>query len=153
MESPLVPAGLLLMSGIMFHIVYSAVRSQDLSRNRALGIRTRATLASDAAWREGHRVAGPYVLAAALSAYTSAALCVAVATTTGGAGLLVGVSTGIGYLSVLVLLVIAGRVADGAARSVLDRDEQVLRRSERGGAQAADGAPDRSPPRDDLYGR
>ena len=49
-------------------IAWIAVRGWrgKLRRNRALGIRTTATLSSDEAWLRGHRAAGPWMTAAAL---------------------------------------------------------------------------------------
>ena len=49
-------------------IAWLAVRAWrgDLPRNSLAGIRTPATMASDAAWARGHRAGGPWLLASSL---------------------------------------------------------------------------------------
>ncbi|MDO4760790.1 MAG: SdpI family protein [Corynebacterium sp.] len=52
--------GLVLFAGLGAFMA-TAIRNNTLVRNEALGIRTKATLASDAAWRAGHEAARPYL--------------------------------------------------------------------------------------------
>ncbi|WP_243791818.1 SdpI family protein [Saccharopolyspora gloriosae] len=53
--------------------------SGNLGRNPAIGIRTRATKSSDAAWKAGHLAAGPWLMAAARTGYSGGAVTVVLA--------------------------------------------------------------------------
>ena len=57
--------GLLLMSGVFWAVANSAKKG-NLPRNSAVGIRTKATQASDKAWNMAHQVAAPYLMVAAM---------------------------------------------------------------------------------------
>lgn len=59
----------LLALGAMIHYVKNQVASGNLGRNPAVGIRTRATMSSDAAWTAGHAAAAPLLTATYLTAY------------------------------------------------------------------------------------
>ncbi|WP_425266438.1 SdpI family protein [Corynebacterium liangguodongii] len=50
----------------------SATNRGSLERIEAIGIRTRATLSSDAAWNEGHKAAIPYLNAASITGFVGA---------------------------------------------------------------------------------
>lgn len=49
-----------------------AIKKGSLERNGAIGIRTKATLMSDAAWSEGHKAAIPYLNAVAITGFMGA---------------------------------------------------------------------------------
>lgn len=53
--------------------IYNLAKTGRLDRNRAIGIKTRATLASDDAWKRGHKAGAPWILSSALVALTGAA--------------------------------------------------------------------------------
>ncbi len=63
--------GTCMVSGVA-HYIAVAAKKGDLDRNAALGIRTRATMASDSAWRTGHVAAAPWMLSAAATGYFGA---------------------------------------------------------------------------------
>lgn len=48
--------------GVVVLVLAAMIRNGELPRNRAVGIKTRATLASDQAWEAGHRAALPWML-------------------------------------------------------------------------------------------
>lgn len=112
--------GLLFLSGVL-HFIKSATKSGVLDRNSAIGIRTRTTTSSDAAWEAGHHAAGPWLLAGALTGYFIALLSTvltvfgALAGTLGPAALLV---PGSGFLAVCVMLVVATVVANRSGAEV-----------------------------------
>ncbi len=105
----------LLLLGALLGWLARAAASDALRRNGAAGIRTRATMASDAAWFAGHRAAAPTVRNAAWAAAACAAW---------GAGLAVvslmlsAAMLGVGYVVVITLLVTAARRASAAADAV-----------------------------------
>lgn len=119
METMFISAAVLLVMGVVFHLTYRAVTQESFVRNRAIGIRTRSTLASDAAWREGHRAAAPLLHATALVSYASAMVCATAALVIGNSvsEALAGVVPLIGFGSVTALLVHMTRVANRAAQS------------------------------------
>lgn len=110
--------GLLFVSVVVL-LVRAAVVRGGLDRNGAVGIRTKATQRSDAAWDAGHRSAVPWLWASGLTGLV-----------TGGGGLVVAVLVavldrgspallavpGVGYVAVVALLVRGGLAADAAAR-------------------------------------
>ncbi|WP_017594423.1 SdpI family protein [Nocardiopsis potens] len=68
-------AGTLALSGLA-HYIKRAAASGALDRNSAIGLRTQVTKSSDTAWREGHRAAGPWLLACAWTGYFSSAAAI-----------------------------------------------------------------------------
>lgn len=88
-----------------------------LPRNHFAGIRTRATLASDEAWREGHRLGSAPLIFAAVAALMAgvAFLPFAVAGKVGGG---VAAAVAVGQAAVILVgAVIAWPVANRAARA------------------------------------
>lgn len=83
-----------------------------LPRNRFAGVRTPASLRSDAAFLAANRVAAPPLVAAAVVTTTGGALCFGV---TGGALAVVAGVTGAGALA---LVLAGGLLGDRAARAV-----------------------------------
>lgn len=81
-----------------------------LDRRRGLGLRTPRTLASDRAWEAGHRAAGPWLVAAALSVGVPGLLLLARPDRSLGS-LLVLVGTGL----LVALVAVAALLADRAA--------------------------------------
>lgn len=60
--------GMLFLAG-MIHYTRSAAMRGDLERNVGIGIKTKVTRSSDAAWKAGHLAAGPWLMAAAWTGY------------------------------------------------------------------------------------
>lgn len=111
--------GLLLCALGLWRVVVGAA-SGALSRNAAVGIRTSATQASDAAWHAGHQAA---VTPARLLALVCSALAVAmmVASLVGGSAdptALVVVLFAGGYLTMFAGCVVVARAANRGARGV-----------------------------------
>ncbi|MFN8074563.1 MAG: hypothetical protein U0Q15_03960 [Kineosporiaceae bacterium] len=110
--------GLLAMSGALLGVRALARRGQ-LDRLGPLGIRTKATQASEAAWVAGHRAADRWLLAAGACgvAFTVAGIAAAVALAVADrAGPAVMAVPAAGYVVVLALLARATVVASRAAR-------------------------------------
>ncbi|HET9655438.1 MAG TPA: SdpI family protein [Kineosporiaceae bacterium] len=110
----------LLVIALMLELTAQAVRRDELPSNQMLGIRTRATRRSPAAWTAGHRAALPLMRVITVQATVTAAAAVLVAFLLGSGPnwaetavltLLVG-----GYLITVGLLIRLTRVADTAAR-------------------------------------
>lgn len=108
--------GLLILAGATL-LVGMAGRDGTLGRNRAIGIRTSATRASDAAWQAAHRAAAPLMQKAAAVAGTFALLGIAAMlwTPTEWEAAVYPNVVIIGYVTPVVLLVRAMFVADRAA--------------------------------------
>ncbi|MFJ9553902.1 SdpI family protein [Nocardiopsis sp. NPDC101807] len=86
-----------------------------LPRDVAVGIRTRHTTASEAAWRAGHTAALPQVAATAWVAAATVVLAVLAQLSLGGGW---GVVAGLGGMACeVIVLVRATMTADRAARS------------------------------------
>ncbi|WP_240372913.1 SdpI family protein [Brevibacterium zhoupengii] len=96
-------------------VLIVAVSRQAIGRNSAIGIRTRHTLASDAAWEVGQRAGLPYLFGMAVISigHAVALLCVQLLNTT-TTGHILAV---LGWVLILVCAVLAVRAANGAARS------------------------------------
>ena len=110
----------LLMMGVTIHYVKNQVAGGAISRNSAIGIRTKATMASDRAWEAGHAAAGPMLTATCLTAYTAGVLTVAIglASTLGDVGKAVAIVVPLcGVGAVLTLLSTAAIKANSAARA------------------------------------
>lgn len=106
--------GLLLAGGALVPYVVARAAGGQLRRNHWVGIRTPATMASDATWREAHAAARGWALAAG-AVIALSGLGVLVVAALGSAGLLAGVAVG-GALLGSVLLVLGAVRADAATR-------------------------------------
>ncbi|CAM5251071.1 hypothetical protein GCM10010329_07730 [Streptomyces spiroverticillatus] len=112
----------LLVLGAAVQYVKRLVGEDGFGRNAAIGIRTRATMASDEAWRRGHAAAVPLLRATYLTAYGAGAVSLATgvvllaADTRSAAALVVPLC---GLVAVLGLLIAASARANGAARAPL----------------------------------
>lgn len=113
-------AGLLFLATVL-HLVRSQIDSGSFDRNSAVGIRTRATRSSDAAWTAGHQAASPLLMATALTGYAVGLISLLVAIgcmatdTQGAAPLIIALS---GDAVVIALLAFATSKANRAARGV-----------------------------------
>lgn len=87
----------------------------ELPRNDLMGIRTRATKASDSAWYAGHRAAAPLMWATAVAALMCAVVAVVLAAMA-GSDAAIGTVTILGYVLVTVLMLAAAAAASRAAR-------------------------------------
>ncbi|MBM7769772.1 MULTISPECIES: SdpI family protein [Glutamicibacter] len=108
-----------LVVSILFVIICALLaymsRTDSLSANRVFGLKTKHTLASDDAWKAGHRAANPIlwgtVAVAAASAITTGLLMAL------GNAHVAGVAGWVGVLINVGLLVYATSVANKAARA------------------------------------
>lgn len=106
-------------------VIRRSVIAGALSRNGAMGIRTKATKSSDEAWERGHRAALPWLLATVATAGLPAVAAVALAIVSGIADGEASSVTGIGgitfavvsYINLMTFGVIGAVVADRAAKS------------------------------------
>lgn len=101
--------------------MHQSIKKGSLSRNSAIGLRTKATLSSDQAWKDGHVAANPYlaavVIVGAVAVVTSVVLPFAIGVQDGKypPGLIAAPAIGL-FLQVIVL-VVATTKANSAARS------------------------------------
>ena len=96
------------------------LRSGRIGRNNAIGIRTAATLSSDEAWTVGHKAGGRWVTASAVASGVATLVGVVVLAVMGlepSEAVTAVVILG-GFGVTIAFLVIAGVVANGAARAV-----------------------------------
>ncbi|MFD0356811.1 SdpI family protein [Streptomyces sp. NPDC127110] len=117
-------AGLVAM-GAVVHYMRNQVASGAIGRNSAVGIRTRATMASDGAWRAGHAAAAPMLTVAFLTAYAAAATSLALAAasaSTGSGSPAAVIVPAAGTVAFLALLVTAAIKANSAARAADGQD-------------------------------
>ncbi|WP_328811772.1 SdpI family protein [Rhodococcus sp. NBC_00294] len=95
---------------------------ENLGPNSAVGIRTKATKASPAAWRVGHEAASPFLMAAVITAVTVVVLTIGAtiasalsdSTVTDHAAVAI---PAIGLAVEVVILILATAQADKAAKS------------------------------------
>lgn len=108
----------------VFALLARQIRNDALPRNHLVGIRTRATLRSDAAWQAGHRAAEPLTRRTAQVAAAAGALTVLVAAGLEWAGVAESAAVpvtlavlGLGYAVFLVLTLRLAVLAHRAARA------------------------------------
>ncbi|WP_166823174.1 SdpI family protein [Brevibacterium limosum] len=108
--------GYLILS-VISTLLIAAIRRNRLTRNRAIGIRSRHTLASDAAWLRGHRAAVPALITLSVIAigFALALACVELFSWPSAAGHVLAV---IGWVLILGMAIRAMSAANTAAKSV-----------------------------------
>ena len=107
-------AGIALMVGGVALVVLGAIAGAGkLNRQSAVGLRTKATLASDGAWKAAHEAAANWVIGAGTILFVGGVLVVLMDSETTG-DVVALVATGL----MLIPLVIAFRRGQAAAQSV-----------------------------------
>ena len=114
MEALVLPAASLVSLGLLLGWAARASRTGTLERNALVGIRTRATMASDKAWHTGHRAAAPMLGAAAWASVVTGLLGTVTAVT---GSWIAAVAVSVGYGALLVMLGLATAHAGRAARA------------------------------------
>ncbi|MFJ8540773.1 SdpI family protein [Streptomyces sp. NPDC093586] len=107
--------------GVMVHYVKNQAASGRIQRNSAVGIRTKATMSSDGAWRTGHASAAPMLTVTFLTAYATGAISLAISlalTLNDAENPAVVIVPLAGLVVVLALLTAAAVKANSAARAV-----------------------------------
>ncbi|WP_156759237.1 SdpI family protein [Microbacterium karelineae] len=108
-------AGLLIV-GLVIFFVGRAASNGGIGRNSVIGIRTRWSRASDAAWKATHLAFKPYSVACALVAVAHAGALVVTAIVSGPA-LVSNLLTLSGYVVVLAILLVGLRAAKRVAEA------------------------------------
>lgn len=106
-------AGLLIVT-VVATVLAPSMRDGRLPRNTAIGIKTKHTMASDAAWLRGHAAGAPCLKAAALAGWILLPV-VGVLCLLQLAGLAFAV-TAAGYAAVIVLALLSANRANTAAK-------------------------------------
>ncbi|NOJ60914.1 SdpI family protein [Arthrobacter sp. 260] len=106
--------------GLVFGCTGAMLNSGRITRNNAIGLRTRATLSSDEAWERGHKAGVLWVAVSAIGAVTAAVLGLIALFVTGfepnePTNAVVILS---GMLAIIGPLIAAGIAADRAAKKV-----------------------------------
>ncbi|QBI52691.1 SdpI family protein [Streptomonospora litoralis] len=112
--------GVVLVAGAAHWIKYATANGR-LNRNLWIGIRTGATLSSDAAWESGHSAAAPWLTACSYTGYAASAGAIALAVYAGTRGISTVAASLVAlcaFVGVVVLVVIAAVVAHRRASSV-----------------------------------
>lgn len=108
--------GLVIVGILSLTVCESAVEG-SIGRNAAVGIRTKETMKSDAAWLAGHRAAHPVMAATGWVALVLAAALVLSAVVAQQVPVIVAIVGIAGYAAVIVGALRAKAVANRAARS------------------------------------
>lgn len=111
--------GLLALAGLS-HFIKNSVANGTLDRNSEIGLRTKATTSSDAAWTAGHKAAGPWLSACAYTGYlmgTATAAGALAAIATNSVHPLVWLLPATGFVGTVVLLVLATAIASKAGKN------------------------------------
>ncbi|WP_152471742.1 SdpI family protein [Nocardiopsis gilva] len=114
--------GLAAVAGLA-HYIRHATANGSLGRNSAIGLRTRITKSSDAAWMEGHREAAPWLTVCAVTGYVISVLTTGVAVVAlsmGSVGSAVVILPASGFMAVIVILVIAAIVAGKGGKDAVN---------------------------------
>ncbi|WP_165070294.1 SdpI family protein [Marisediminicola senii] len=117
--TPLIIAiGCFILIGLGFGFFAAMLRKDKITRNGAIGIRTKATMASDEAWIKGQRAGAPWVLAGALAAAAATLVGLIALFATGfQPSQVVNASVILpGFASVIAMLVLSGTAASRAAK-------------------------------------
>ena len=106
--------GYLLITAVSVCLI-AAQRKKALDRNMLIGIRTRHTLASDAAWEKGQRAGMPYLFAMAVIGFSHAAVLLAIELSSFIAvGHIISVS---GWVLIVACAIFAWKAANTAAKT------------------------------------
>ena len=90
-------------------------RRKPIARNTAIGIRTRYTLMSEAAWQAGQRAGSPYLIAMAAIGLSHAVALFGVELA--NATRIGHVASVLGWVLIIICAVLAVRAANAAART------------------------------------
>ena len=108
------------LMGVVFGGTGAMLNSGRITRNNAIGLRTRATLSSDEAWERGHKAGARWIAASAVGAATATVLGVVALLATGfepneptNAVVIL-----FGMFAIIGPLIAAGVAADRAAKKV-----------------------------------
>jgi len=106
--------------GLVSLVLMISIRSGSLTRNLAIGIRTKYTLHSDEAWEAAQRSSRPYLLAISLVAvgHLAALLVVELSGPSEAVGNTLALS---GFGVIVIMSLLAGRAANQAAKAVIAR--------------------------------
>lgn len=100
--------------------MHQATKTGSISRNSAIGLRTKSTMASDQAWKAGHAAADPYLIAVAIIGVvvivTSVTLPLAVGSENGLYPPGIIAAPAIGLSIQITVLIIATIAANSAAK-------------------------------------
>lgn len=109
-------AATLCLAGLLVIVIVRQAANGDLPRNGLIGLRTKATRRSDAAWTAGHQAAIPWVrLSVGLG--SGLAILGAIVSFTSVPVVIPAVLSGLGYLAFVGLLLWAIPVANRAAKA------------------------------------
>ena len=110
----MIVAGIALMLGGMALVILGAIaRAGKLTRQSVVGLRTKATMASDEAWKAAHEASANWVIAAGTVMFVGGALVMLTDSETMG-----DVAALVATALVMIPIVIAFRRGQAAARSV-----------------------------------
>lgn len=117
-------SGATLVLAVAGHVVAAMSRAGTLTRNGAVGIRTRTTMHSDGTWRAAHLAAAPWHARGARLGYLLGGLAIALTLLSGRAetSTAAAVAAVAGLLTVTAVLLAGGVVGQRAARELRNRE-------------------------------